>query len=50
MTNAQLRNRYRTRALTETEALPFLEAHGLSAADALAYLTAAPSTTTTGTG
>ena len=40
LSNTQIRNAYRKAALTQDEALPLLEAHGLDATAALAYLTA----------
>jgi hypothetical protein len=44
MTNTQIRNAFRNLTITETDALARLEARGLSAADATAYLTAKPGT------
>lgn len=40
LSNVQIRNRYRSQALTEAEALALLEGRGLDAATATAYLTA----------
>lgn len=40
LSNTQIRNAYRKTAITEDEGLALLEAHSMTAADALAYLTA----------